>query len=218
MACRDRDVLLHVDACQGVGQVGTTLAQLGADLLSASGAKFGGVAGTGMLVLGPRGRLAPVLEGDDREHGRRAGRPDVAAIAATAVALHAAVAGASTERSHREALRRQLREELAALDDVVVHGPLAESHPGIVAASALYVDGEALVTALDERGFAVHSGSSCTTTSGEPSHVLVAMQALTHGHVRVSLGPETSDDDLAGFVAAYRDCLQRLRRAARAPR
>lgn len=211
--CRAQgDVLLHVDACQTVGQLGVTLDQLGADLVTASGAKFGGVAGTGFVLLGPRGRLAPVVEGDDRQRGRRAGRIDVPAVAATAVALRVASEAMEAERSHRELLRRRLRDGFAAVEDVQVHGPLAEAHPGIVAASALYVDGEALVAELDRRGFAVHSGSSCATTSGEPSHVLVAMEALTHGHVRVSVGPDTTEAQVDNLLAAWAEAVAHLRR------
>ena len=209
------DVLLHVDACQTVGQLGVTLGQLGADVVTASGAKFGGARGTGFVVLGPRARLAALIEGDDRQRRRRAGAPDVPGIAATAVALHAAAEARGSEVSIRERLRRRLRDGFAAVDDVAVHGPLADAHPGIVAASALYVDGEALVSALDERGFAVHSGSSCASSSGEPSHVLVAMGALTHGHVRASVGPETRDEDVDAFLAAWADAVADLRRRVR---
>jgi cysteine desulfurase len=211
--CRERGALLHVDACQTVGQLGLTLEQLGADLLSASAAKFGGPPGTGFLVAGQRGRVAALLEGDERQHHRRAGLEDVAGIAASAVALTVAEANLQTERSARELVRRHLRTRLtAAVDDIALHGPLADAHPGIVAVSALYVDGEALVAELDAAGFAVHSGSSCAATSGEPSHVLVAMGALTHGHVRVSVGPDTTVADADTFLNAYAEVVARLRR------
>jgi cysteine desulfurase len=212
--CRERGAVLHVDACQTIGQLGLTLDQLGADLVSASAAKFGGPPGTGFLVAGPRARVAALQEGDERQHRRRAGLQDVASAAATAVALTVADARLQTERSARELVRRHLRERLpAAVDDLQLHGPLADAHPGIVAVSALYVDGEALVAELDAAGFAVHSGSSCVATSGEPSHVLVAMGALTHGHVRVSVGPDTTVADADAFVAAYAEIVTELRRS-----
>jgi cysteine desulfurase len=213
--CRARGALLHVDACQTVGQLGVSLEQLGADLLSASAAKYGGPLGTGFLALGPRGRIAPLLEGDDRQRRRRAGLEDVPSIAAAAVALEIARSRMQTERSARELVRRHLRSRLPeVVDDVAVHGPLADAHPGIVAASALYVDGEGLVAALDDAGFAVHSGSSCASTSGEPSHVLVAMGVLTHGHVRISIGPETTIDDADAFLGAYATSVRSLRTTA----
>lgn len=209
--CRQVDAMLHVDACQTVGQLGVTLEQTGADLLSLSAHKFGGPSGVGALVIGPRGRLAPLLGGDDRQLGRRAGRIDIAAVAGAAVALQVATDAMGTERSARELVRRHLRAALAEVPDVAVHGPLADAHPGIVAASALYVSGESLVVELDAEGFAVHSGSACAATSDEPSHVLMAMGALTHGHVRISFAADVGLADAERFVAVYRDAVTRLR-------
>lgn len=211
-ACREVGALLHVDACQTVGQLGVTLDQLGADLLSASSAKFGGPRGVGFLAVGPRGRVAPLLEGDDRQRRRRAGLENVAGIAAAAVALTVAADAIDAERSARELVRRHLRTRLpAAVPDLQVHGPLADAHPGILACSALYVAGDALVAALDEADIAVHSGSSCASDAGEPSHVLVAMGGLTHGHVRVSFTADISTDDADRFVATFADVVGRLR-------
>ncbi len=215
VACQRVGALLHVDACQAVGQLGLTRAQLGADLVSASAAKFGGPAGVGILALGPRGRVRALLEGDDRQRRRRAGLLDVPAIAASAVALTVAVANLDAERSAREVVRRHLRAGLpGAVDDLAVHGPLADAHPGIVAASALYVDAESLLRELDRRGFAVHSGSSCAGTSGEPSHVLVAMGALTHGHVRLSFDASMTTAGADDFLAAFAEVVGDLRATA----
>ncbi|WP_052667799.1 cysteine desulfurase family protein [Nitriliruptor alkaliphilus] len=211
-ACAHVGALLHVDACQSVGQVGLAVSDLGADLLTASAAKFGGPRAVGFLAQGPRGRVVAVQEGDDRQGRRRSGQLDVPSVAAAAVALQVALRDLQTERSARELVRRHLRTRLPeVVADVEVHGPLADAHPGIVAASALYVDGEALVRELDRAGFAVHSGSSCATTSGEPSHVLVAMGALTHGHLRVSVGPDTTVADADRFLEAYASVVTDLR-------
>ena len=81
--------------------------------------------------------------------------------------------------------------------------------PHLVTFSCLYVDGEALVTELDRRGFEVASGSACTSSALEPSHVLAAMGALTHGNVRVSVGRETTDDDVDRFLAVLPGVLER---------
>jgi cysteine desulfurase len=80
-----------------------------------------------------------------------------------------------------------------------------------VSFSCLYVDGEALVTELDRRGFAVASGSACTASALEPSHVLVAMGALTHGNARVSLGPGTTDADVDALAAVLPEVVAELR-------
>lgn len=209
--CREHGALLHVDACQSVGQLGVTMGQSGADLLTFSAAKFGGPRGVGALVLGERARVAAQLVGDDRQRGRRAGRLPVAAIAAAAVALDEAVATMERDRSARELVRRHLRDRLGAVEDVAVHGPLAEAHPGIVAVSALYVAGDALADRLDDRGWAVASGSSCAVRSGEPPHVLVAMRSLTHGHLRISFGPDLDVATADRFVADYAAVVSELR-------
>lgn len=208
---REHGALLHVDACQSVGQLGVTMEQLGADLLSCSATKFGGPTGVGALLLGERARLAPLLVGDDRQRGRRAGRLPVAAIAAAAVALDEAVATMERDRSRRELVRRHLRAGIDRIGDVAVHGPLAEAHPGIVAMSALYVAGDALADRLDGQGWSVASGSSCAVRSGAPPHVLVAMGALTHGHLRLSFGPDLDVATADAFLSDLDDVVTDLR-------
>lgn len=215
--CREVDALLHVDACQTVGRLEVELDALGADFLSWSAAKFGGGRGCGGLAWSPRARFAPLLTGDERERRRRAGLEDLPGVVAmTETLLQLAPADpkgpAAVAAARYDALRRWLREQLAdAVDDLEVHGPEDGTLPHLVAVSALYVEGQALVDELDRAGFAVHSGSSCATTSGEPSHVLVAMGALTHGHVRISFGPDLTTDDLAAFVQAFTGAVTRLR-------
>jgi cysteine desulfurase len=215
--CRRHDALLHVDAAQTAGRLPVTLSSTGADYLSVSAAKFGGGRGCGALVLSPRARVRALLGGDERERRRRAGLehlPGVAAMAETLLQLAPtdpdgpAAAGAQECDRLRRALRTRLPE---VVEDLVVHGPLEGCAPHILAVSALYCDGEALVRELDAAGFSVHSGSSCATTSGEPSHVLVAMGALTHGHVRVSVSSELTAAEADGFVAAFAAAVARLR-------
>jgi len=218
--CRDHDALLHVDAAQTAGRMAVTLASTGADYVSVSGAKFGGGRGIGAVVLSPRARLRPLLGGDERERRRRAGLEHLPGVAAMAEALLQLAPSDPQGQAARDAaaahhLRRRLRAALPQVaDDVEVHGAPDAAAPHIAAVSALYCDGQALVSALDDAGFAVHSGSSCATTSGEPSHVLVAMGALTHGHVRVSVGPEVTEEDVDAFVEAFGQAVGRLRAAS----
>lgn len=215
--CREADTLLHVDACQTVGRLPVDLEALGADFLSFSGAKFGGGRGIGALAWSPRARFRPLLTGDEREGRRRSGLehlPGAAAMAETLLQLAPAdpFGEAARESARCDVLRRRLRTLLdAGIDDLEVHGPAEDAAPHVVAASALYVDGEALVGELDAAGFAVHSGSSCATTSGEPSHVLVAMGALTHGHIRASFGPGVEESDVDAFADALAAAVSRLR-------
>ncbi len=83
--------------------------------------------------------------------------------------------------------------------------------PHLVTFSCLYVDGEALVTELDRRGFGVASGSACTASTLEPSHVLAAMGVLTHGNVRVSLTRETTEQQVDAFLAALPEVVAGIR-------
>lgn len=214
--CRDVDAFLHVDACQTVGRLPVQLDDLGADLLSLSSAKTGAGAGAGALLWSPRTRLASWLTGDEREHRTRAGTQDLMRIAALAETLLQLSPNdprgvAAEERRRADDLRQWLRTRLGAVEDVAVHGPAEATLPHLVAVSALYVEGQALAEALDGAGYAVHSGSSCASTSGEPSHVLVAMGALTHGHVRVSFGSEISAAELDAFASTFERIIGELR-------
>ncbi|MFA5889706.1 MAG: cysteine desulfurase family protein [Actinomycetota bacterium] len=200
---RAAGALFHTDACIATGHIPVSVASMGPDLLSASAHKFYGPKGAGFLWARRGVRVRPQLLGDDRERGRRAGMENLPAIAGMAAALDARIAEISAEDTRLRALTDRLREELPwRVEDLVVHGHPTERLPGIVAFSVLYVDGETMLLDLDRRGIAVHSGSSCTSSTQEPSHVLAAMGALTQGSVRVSLGRDTHDKDIEFFLAA----------------
>jgi cysteine desulfurase len=109
------------------------------------------------------------------------------------------------------ALVDRIREAVAAIPDVEVVGDPAGRLPHLVTFSCLYVDGEALVTELDRRGFGVASGSACTASTLEPSHVLAAMGVLTHGNVRVSLTRDTTAADVERFLAVLPDVVRGIR-------
>ena len=144
-----------------------------------------------MLLVRRGARWRDPFPEDDRADERGTGFENVPAILAAAAALQAVVAerdGESPRASTRSstAIRAGSRRDLP---DVEVVGDPDDRLPHLVTFSCLYVDGEALVTELDRPGFEVASGSACTASTLEPSHVLAAMGALTHGNVRVSLGP-----------------------------
>ena len=198
-ACAERGVPLHTDAAVSIGRVPVDSPAL----LTASAHKWGGPAGVGVLVVrkGTRWR-APVTDGF----------PNVPAIVAAAAALEAVTAEREAEAARLSALVERIRREVASrIEDVEVVGEPVERLPHVVTFSCLYVDGEALVTELDRRGFAVNSGSSCGTESGLPSHVLEAMGVLTHGNVRVSLGRDTTEADVAAFLDAVADVVSGVR-------
>jgi cysteine desulfurase len=198
---KEAGALVHTDACMTVGNLPVRAGDLGVDLLSASSHKSYGPKGAGFLWVRRGVRVRPTLPGDDRERNRRAGMENLPAIAGMAAGLEARASEIDEEVPRLRALTDRLRAELPTrVDDVVVHGHPTQRLPGLVAFSVLYVEGETMLLQLDAKGLAVHSGSSCTSSTQEPSHVLAAMGALTHGSVRVSLGRDSTADDLDYFL------------------
>ncbi|MCK9894033.1 cysteine desulfurase family protein [Frankia sp. AgB32] len=196
-------VPLHTDAAVTVGHLPVDLRVLGADLLTASAHKFGGPAGVGILAVRTGTRWRSPGPVDERESGRVPGYPDVPAIVAAAAALAARAAELAAQRPRLAGYVAELRRRLPELmDDVELLGDPdpAGSVGHISAFSCLYVEGEALLAGLDRAGIAVSSGSSCTSDVLTPSHVLVAMGALTHGNLRVSFGRESTRADLDALL------------------
>jgi cysteine desulfurase len=211
-ACARAGVPLHVDAAQSIGRVAPPT---GWSLLTASAHKWGGPAGVGVLVVRRGARWESPGPADEREAGRAAGFPAVPAIVAAATALEAVTREMASESARLRALVARIRERVAAtVPDVEVVGDPAHRLPHVVTFSCLYVDGESLVLALDREGFAVSSGSACTTSTLEPSHVLAAMGVLTHGNVRVSLPRGVDADDVERLLSVLPRVVADLRAEA----
>ena len=209
-ACRSAGVPLLVDACQSAGREPVPA---GWDALVASAHKWGGPTGVGVLAVRTGTRWRSPLPEDEREHGRGAGPPSLPLVLAAAVALQDAAARAEAEDRRLRPLVDRVRRRVAeTVPDAEVVGDPDDRLPHLVTFSCLYVDGEALLTALDRHGFAVSSGSSCTASALRPSHVLAAMGVLTHGNVRVSLSRDTSEDDVERFLAVLPQVVADLRR------
>jgi cysteine desulfurase len=202
------DVPLFVDAC-GAGARLPLPGGWAAAALSAH--KWGGPAGVGLLLVRKGSRWRAPFPTDDRADPRASGFENVPAALAAAAALQARVAERDRLNARHVVMTARLRAALADLPDVEVHGHPSERLPHLVSFSCLYLDGEALVTELDRLGFAVASGSACTASALEPSHVLVAMGALTHGNARVTLGPDTRDADVDALVAVLPEVIAQLR-------
>ena len=182
---------------------------------AASAHKWGGPAGVGVLVVRKGARWRAPFPTDDRTDPRVAGFENVPAILASAAALQAVVAERDEVSTRQRSLIDRLRSELASIPDVDVVGDPARRLPHVLTFSCLYVDGETLVTELDKRGFAVASGSACTASSLEPSHVLATMGALTHGNVRVSLTRDSSSADVDRLLAVLPGVVEELRQRNR---
>ncbi|WP_144121632.1 aminotransferase class V-fold PLP-dependent enzyme [Catellatospora sichuanensis] len=208
-ACREAGVPLYVDAAQSLGRLSVPD---GWSLLTGSARKWGGPPGVGLLVVRKGTRWVSPYPADDRESGRFPGAPDLPAIIAAAASLHAVHETAAQEGERQSELVDRVRTTVAAtVPDVEIVGDPVDRLPHVVTFSCLYVDGEALLTALDRRGFAVSSGSACTSSTLQPSHVLAAMGVLTHGNIRLSLHRDSTAEQVDRFLAELPGIVAALR-------
>lgn len=213
--CRAAGVPLLVDAAQSLGRHPVPD---GWSLLAGSAHKWGGPPGVGLLVVRKGVRFAPQGPVDERESGRAAGFENIPAIVAAAASLRAVQAEAAQEAARLRELTDRIRTAVPRLvPDVEVVGDPERRLPGIVTFSCLYVDGETVLHELDRAGFSVSSGSSCTSSTLTPSHVLKAMGVLSEGNVRVSLPPGTSEEDVERFLSVLPGVVAGVREKLGAP-
>ncbi|MBT3150954.1 aminotransferase class V-fold PLP-dependent enzyme [Streptomyces sp. CHD11] len=213
--CRAAGVPLLVDAAQSLGW-GPVEGDW--SLLAASAHKWGGPAGVGLLVVRKGVRFAPQGPRDERESGRSAGFENLPAIVAAAASLRAVRAEAAEEAVRLRELTERIRARVPELvPDVEVVGDPERRLPGIVTFSCLYVDGETLLHELDRAEFSVSSGSSCTSSTLTPSHVLKAMGVLSEGNLRVSLPPGTREEDVERFLTVLPELVAGVREKLGAP-
>ncbi|MFL6002812.1 MAG: cysteine desulfurase family protein [Nocardioides sp.] len=206
------EVPLFVDACASMGRLPLPG---GWDAVAGSAHKWGGPAGVGVLVVRKGTRWRNPFPGDDRVDERTAGFENVPAALAAAAVLQAVMAERDEVNARHFGLVERIRSAAESIPDTEVVGDPVDRLPHLVTFSCLYVDGEALVTELDRRGFGVASGSACTASTLEPSHVLAAMGALTHGNVRVSLTRDTTESQVEELVAVLPEVVERLREGIR---
>jgi cysteine desulfurase len=187
-------------------------APVGVPVFTADARLWGGPAGVGILVIRRGTRWTPPFPVDESEFGHGAGAVDVPAIVGAAASLHATRSARSIHAERLSAQIGLIRQRVPELvPDTVVLGDANDRLPHLVTFSSLYVEGEALLTELDRHGFAVSSGSSCTSDTLTPSHVLVAMGALTSGNVRVSLHPGVTAADVQDFLAILPEAVNAVR-------
>ena len=214
--CRAQGVLVHVDAAQAAGRVPIGFDDLGADLLSISGHKFGGPPGTGALVVRRGLRLRPLLMGGDQERARRAGVENVPALmglGAAAAAL-AEPDRLATEEAAARARTERLLAAVTALDGVHGFGDPVGRLPHLICVGIDGIEPQAVLLVLDRAGIAAHSGSACASEGVEDSPVLAAMGADAHRSLRLSVGWSTTDTDIDAVVAALPTVVAQLRALA----
>lgn len=208
--------LMHCDAVQAPGRLPVDMAALGADLMTLSAHKVGGPAGVGALILRDASLLRPDTKGGGQEKGLRGGTENITGIAGFGAAAKLAVAfdGADEIAGRRDRIEAQVLQEIP---DAVVFGIGASRLPNTSCVAIPGIGAETQVMALDLAGYAVSAGSACSSGKVKTSHVLLAMGVdddVARCAIRISLGPDTSDADVDGFIAAWIDIIHRLRRSA----
>jgi cysteine desulfurase len=203
--CHERGVLVHVAAAAAAGHDDVDFVDLGADLLSVSAHTFGGPKGAAALLVRRGLRFPPFVVGGAQERARRAGIENVPAIVGFGAAC-AAITGPELDREARRehALTERLSSgALRRVDGVERYGDPEACLPHLVCLGVEGVEAEPILLALDQRGVAVHSGSSCSSESLEPSPVLAAMGVDADRSLRASVGWSSTDDDVDAFLDAF---------------
>jgi cysteine desulfurase len=207
--------LLHVDAVQAAGRVLVDIQALGADLLTLSAHKLGGLKGAGALIKRDESiHVEPLIRGGGQERGARAGTENVAAIAAFGAAAQAVKADLAAEVQHMRTLRDRLEARLCAISpQVVIFGAKADRLPNTTLMAVPGGKAETLVIAFDLDGVAVSSGAACSSGKVAPSHVLAAMgiaPELARGAIRISLGAATTEADIDRLLQVWQKLAQSL--------
>ncbi len=193
----------HTDAVQALGKVAVDFRGLGVHALTLSAHKIGGPLGAGALVLDKRVELSPLVAGGGQERGLRSGTENVAAIVGFGAACERVTARLAQEGERLVRLRKRLEAGLAAAG-MRIFSAGAPRLPNTVFFAAEGLDGETLVAKLDRAGYACASGSACSSANPEPSHTLLAMgvePGMARAAVRVSMGRDTREADVDGFLA-----------------
>ena len=213
--CHEKGVLFHTDAVQAAGHIPIDVKAMGIDMLSISGHKFHGPKGVGVLYERKGIRLPSYIIGGEQEKGRRAGTENVAGIVGLGEALELAVTNMSETSARMTRMRDRLIEGIeATIPEVKLNGHRTKRLPNNVNFSIKYIEGESILLMLDMAGIAASSGSACTSGSLDPSHVLLALgltHEVAHGSVRMTLGDDTTDEDIDYVLETLPMVAHRLR-------
>lgn len=212
--CRQRRVLLHVDAAQSAGKVPIDVETMPVDLISLSAHKIYGPKGIGALYVRrkPRVRIEAQLHGGGHERGMRSGTLPTHQIVGMGEAYRLAREEFAIDNERIATLRNRLWQGIETIEEVYLNGDQDQRVAGILNVSFAYVEGESLIMALKD--LAVSSGSACTSSSLEPSYVLRAIgrpDELAHSSIRFSLGRFTTAEEIDYVVANIHEQVDRLR-------
>jgi len=211
----ERGITMHVDGVQGVGKIPVNVDDLGVDLLSVSAHKFYGPKGIGALYIRRGTRMDPIYTGGGHERGIRPGTENVPGIVGFGEAARITARELDGEMEQIGSLRNRLEQGIKSrVDAIVINGEEAKRVPNTSSVVVKGIEGEAMTLAMSLEGFAISSGSACSSGSGDPSHVLLAMGVdpkYAQGGIRISLGIINTEADIDGFLDVFPGVVERLR-------
>ena len=205
--------IFHCDAVQGPGRIPINMNALGVDMLSISGHKFGGPKGVGAIILSPKLHVKPLIIGGGQERGWRGGTENVPGIVGMGLAARLAISDLKRSRELKN-LRNYLENKIREIcNEVVIYSSEVERLPNTSSITMPGVQSETQVMTFDLAGIAVSAGSACSSGKVEASHVLKAMgsdESISGCAIRVSLGWDTSPEDIERFIGVWRATLAGL--------
>ena len=212
--CREKGILLHVDAAQATGRVAIDMATLPIDLMSMTAHKTYGPKGMGALYVRrkPRVRLEAQMHGGGHERGMRSGTLPTHQIVGMGEAFRIAKEEMAESNAKAHALQQRLLNGLKDMEQVFINGSMEHRVPQNLNISFNYVEGESLIMGI--KGLAVSSGSACTSASLEPSYVLRALgrsDELAHSSLRMTIGRFTTEEEIDYAIATIRENVVKLR-------
>lgn len=212
---RAHHIYFHTDAVQTFGHIPVNVDQLGVDLLSISGHKFYGPKGVGALYIRKGTKIAPLIHGGDQEFKRRASTENVPGIVGLGKAVELISAIRQSESERQTKLRDAfINTILSLIPDSRLNGHEGLRLPNNINFSFEGIEGESILLNLDMEGIAASTGSACSSSSLEPSHVLLAIgldHATAHGSLRITLGKETGQEDLDTVAKVLPPIVAKLR-------
>ncbi len=212
---REKGVILHTDAVATAGTIPVDVKELGVDSLSLAANQFYGPKGAGALWVKKGVRIIPLLDGGVQEGGRRAGTENVAAIVGMGKAAELAIDNMSARTKQLTVLRDRLLKKLpSAVEQVVVTGHPENRLPGHASFCVEFIEGEAMLMLLDNKGIAVTSGSACTSRALKASHVLIAMglsHEIAQGSILFSFGLDNTVSDVDYILEVIPPIVDKLR-------
>ena len=212
---QEHKILFHTDAVQAFGQIPIDVDACHIDMLSASGHKLNGPKGIGFLYIRKGVKIRSFVHGGAQERKRRAGTENVPGIVGMGAAVKRAMRTMETRTAKERKLRDYLIERIEAeIPYCRLNGDRTNRLPNNVNFSFRFIEGESLLIMLDMKGICASSGSACTSGSLDPSHVLLAIglpHEIAHGSLRMTLGEETTREDLDYTVDTLKEIVANLR-------